>query len=213
MFRLVSAYWAQPLRYITPIILSDKTTKPSLPDAGPGRPSAFKNCSMRLSGTEIWLDLCDCFARSRSSEGTIIVITPSFVKPPLPPLMAPYRAILRCHRCDTPCRAILFQGGRQSPKMVRYPPCYLVSHRHISATPHKTSTNSLRDTIATSIARYEKSRCWASLPPPPLQGLLRGGVVGCVRVGTVHIAMVVDWKGPKGSEGICISMYVPFGSL
>ena len=30
--------------------------------------------------------------------------------------MAPYRAILRYYRCDTPYRAIPFQGGQHSPK-------------------------------------------------------------------------------------------------
>ena len=54
----------------------------------------------------------------------------------------------------------------------------LVSHRHICAIPRfatyraiivryppkKKSTKELRDTIATSIARYEKYRCWASTP-------------------------------------------------
>ena len=52
-------------------------------------------------------------------------------------LVAPYRAILRYYRCDTPYRAILFKGGQHSPKMVRYPPLvHLVSHRHICAIPH-----------------------------------------------------------------------------
>ena len=37
-------------------------------------------------------------------------------------LVARYRAILRYYRCDTPYRAILFQGGSHFPKMVRYPP-------------------------------------------------------------------------------------------
>ena len=59
--------------------------------------------------------------------------------------------------------------------MVRYPPWYLVLHRHICAIPHfatyraivvrypiKTSTKMFCDTIATRIARYEKYRCWAS---------------------------------------------------
>ena len=59
--------------------------------------------------------------------------------------------------------------------MVRYPPWYLISQRHICAIPHfatyrativrypiKTSAKVLCDTIATSIARYEKYRCWAS---------------------------------------------------
>ena len=61
--------------------------------------------------------------------------------------------------------------------MVRYPPPlrYLVSHRHICAIPHfatyraiivkyplKQTQKSFAITIATSIARYEKYRCWAS---------------------------------------------------
>ena len=37
-------------------------------------------------------------------------------------LVVPCRAILRYYRCDTPYRAILFKGGEDSPKMVRYPP-------------------------------------------------------------------------------------------
>ena len=53
-------------------------------------------------------------------------------------------------------------------------PWYLVSHRYICAMPHfatygviivrsaKTSTNESCDTIATSTARYEKYRSWAS---------------------------------------------------
>ena len=59
---------------------------------------------------------------------------------------------------------------------MRYAPrCYLISHRHISAIPHfaayrtiivqyamKTSAKQFCDTIVTSIARYEKYRCWAS---------------------------------------------------
>ena len=90
-------------------------------------------------------------------------------------LVPPHRAILRYYRRDTPYRAILFQGGLHSPKMVRYPPWYLVSHRHICAIPHfaiyrsiivryptKTSTKEFCDTIAASIARYEKYRYWAS---------------------------------------------------
>ena len=51
-------------------------------------------------------------------------------------LVAPYRVILRYYRCDTPYRAILSKGGKRSPKMVRYPPLYLISHRHICAIPH-----------------------------------------------------------------------------
>ena len=91
-------------------------------------------------------------------------------------LVAPYRAILRYYRCDTPYRAIVFQGGLALPQLVRYPPpWYLVLHRHICAIPRfatyraiivryptKTSTKGFCDTIAASIARYEKYRCWAS---------------------------------------------------
>ena len=60
--------------------------------------------------------------------------------------------------------------------MVRYPPWFLVLHRHICAIPRfatyraiivrypiKTSTKEFCDTIATSIARYEKYRC--AVPP------------------------------------------------
>ena len=92
-------------------------------------------------------------------------------------LVAPSRAILRYYRCDAPYRAIPFKGGWPSPKMVRYPPFYLVSQRHICAIPLfatyraiivrypiKTSTKEFCDTIATSIARYEKYRYWASKP-------------------------------------------------
>ena len=88
-------------------------------------------------------------------------------------LVAPYRAILRYYRCDTPYRAILFKGGWHSPRIP--PPYYLVSQRYICAIPHfatyraiivpypiRTSTKEFCDTIATSIARYEKYRCWAS---------------------------------------------------
>ena len=51
-------------------------------------------------------------------------------------LVAPYRAILRYYRCNTPYRAILFQGGQRSPKMVRYPPLVLsFTHAHLCDTP------------------------------------------------------------------------------
>ena len=74
----------------------------------------------------------------------------------LPCLVAPYRAILRYYRCDISYRAILFQGGQQLPKVVRYPPWIL----HL-----KTSTQEYCDTIASRMSRYEKYRCWASKPP------------------------------------------------
>ena len=94
--------------------------------------------------------------------------------------MAPYRAILRYYRCDTPYRVIIFKGGWHSPKMVRYPPPWYLSLTkaylcdttfcNISCDdganpPKKTSTKEFCDTIATSIARYEKYRCWASKHP------------------------------------------------
>ena len=63
------------------------------------------------------------------------------------------------------------------PKRCDTPPLYLILHRHIRAISHfatcraiivryliKTSTKTFCDTIATSIARYEKYRCWASKP-------------------------------------------------
>ena len=62
-----------------------------------------------------------------------------------------------------------------SPKMLRYPPLVLSSHRHICAIPHfaayraitvrypiKTSTKEFCNTIAAGIARFEKYRGWAS---------------------------------------------------
>ena len=58
-------------------------------------------------------------------------------------LVAPYRAILRYYRCDTPCRVILSQPSQQSPNRVRYPLWCLLLHRYISAIP-----------ISQHIARY-----------------------------------------------------------
>ena len=72
-----------------------------------------------------------------------------------------------------------FQGRLALPQngAIR-PPWYLVSEGHICAIPHfatyraiivrypiKTSTKCFCDTIATSIVRYEKYRCWASKDP------------------------------------------------
>ena len=72
--------------------------------------------------------------------------------------------------------------------MVRYPPWYLVSQKHIYAIPHfatyraiivgypkKTSTKEFCDTIATRIARYEKYRCWASKAIGPYSAIASGG--------------------------------------
>ena len=80
------------------------------------------------------------------------------------------------YRCNTPYHAIHFQGDQHSPKMVPCPPTwYSISHWYISAIPHfathraiivrypiKTSTKEFCNMIATSMARYEKYRCWAS---------------------------------------------------
>ena len=52
-------------------------------------------------------------------------------------LVAPYRAILRYYRCNTPYRAIPFQGIMHSCKMVRYPPPRVLSFKqaHMCDTP------------------------------------------------------------------------------
>ena len=64
-------------------------------------------------------------------------------------LVAPYRAILRYHRCDTPYRTILLQGSRLTAPQdgaITLPWC-LVSHRHIcGAMPHCAT---YRDSCAT----------------------------------------------------------------
>ena len=56
-----------------------------------------------------------------------------------PPLVLSFR---QAHLCDTPC-------------------CY-ISRENCAICSIKTSTKTFCDTIATSIARYEKYRCWAS---------------------------------------------------
>ena len=61
------------------------------------------------------------------------------------------------------------------PKWCDTHPWYLISHRHMRAIPHfatyramivrypiKTSAKQFCDTVATSIARYKRYRCWAS---------------------------------------------------
>ena len=90
-------------------------------------------------------------------------------------LVAPCRAILRYTIAAIPHIAQYFlREASTPPKWCDTPPWYLVLHRHICAIPHfatyraiivrysmKTSTREFCDTIATSIARYEKYRCWA----------------------------------------------------
>ena len=51
-------------------------------------------------------------------------------------LVAPYRAILRYYRCDTPYRAILFEGSHHSPKWCDTPPLVLsFAQAHLCDTP------------------------------------------------------------------------------
>ena len=51
-------------------------------------------------------------------------------------LVAPYRAILRYYRCDTPYRAILFQGVSTPPKWCDTPPLVLsFTQAHLRDTP------------------------------------------------------------------------------
>ena len=67
-------------------------------------------------------------------------------------LVAPYRAILRYFRCDSPYRAILLLG-----------PFFATYHAIIARyATKKTSTKEFCDTIAASIAQFEKDRFWAS---------------------------------------------------
>ena len=113
-------------------------------------------------------------------------------------LMAPYRAILRYYRCDFPAISHIaryfLREVSTPPIMLRYPPWYLVSHKHICAIPHfatyraiivrypiKRSTREFCDTIATSIARYGKYRCWASKRQRSGEGVVRRNVCaeGC----------------------------------
>ena len=86
--------------------------------------------------------------------------------------MAPYRAILRYYRCDTPYRAMLFKGGLHSPKMVRYPPplWYLIFHRHICAIPHFA-------TYRARIVRYPIETSRAAKRGVSKGGVSRSGLV------------------------------------
>ena len=122
-------------------------------------------------------------------------------------LVAPYRAILRYYRCDTPYCAILFRGGITPPKWCDTPPWYLVLHRHICAIPHfatyraiivrypikliETSTKEFCDTIATNIAQYEKYRCWASKfrCAPSSRLVLRGVQCRCLAPSSIRNAL------------------------
>ena len=100
---------------------------------------------------------------------------------PLPPprvggLVAPYRAILRYYRCDTGPRIAPYFLREVSSSPIWCDTSLLVlsfTQAHLCDTPFatyraiivryptKTSTKEFCDTIATSIARYEKYRCWA----------------------------------------------------
>ena len=88
-------------------------------------------------------------------------------------LVAPHCATFRYYRCDTPYRAIPFQGRLALPQNGAIPPQR--TQFHICAIPHfatyhamivrypiKTNTKEFCDTIAASIARYDKHRCCTS---------------------------------------------------
>ena len=72
-------------------------------------------------------------------------------------LVAPYGAILRYYRCDTPYRAIFLAGRLALPRNGAIPPLGV-------QYPTKRSTKEFCDTIAAKIARYENYRHWASKP-------------------------------------------------
>ena len=87
-------------------------------------------------------------------------------------LRAIFLVIISCQR------VLVFREVGTPPKWCDTPPWYLVSHRRICAIarfatyraiivryPTKTSSKGFWDTIATSIARYEEYRCWASKEP------------------------------------------------
>ena len=70
-------------------------------------------------------------------------------------LVAPYRAILRYYRCDTPYRTILLREVSTPPKWCDTPPWYLILHRHICAIPHFATYRAIivRDPIKKKQAR------------------------------------------------------------
>ena len=91
-------------------------------------------------------------------------------------LVSTYHAILRYYCCDIPYCAILWKGSQHPPKLCDTPPPLVLSFSQAyCAIPHfatyraitvrypiKINTKDFCDTIATSIARYETYRCWAS---------------------------------------------------
>ena len=80
-------------------------------------------------------------------------------------LVAPYRAILRYYRCDTPYHTTSFQGGLHSHNMVRYPPLALrLAQAHLCDTPF---CNISRDICATS--HFKKKQHKQVLVIPSLQ--------------------------------------------
>ena len=75
--------------------------------------------------------------------------------------MAPYRAILRYYRCDTPYCAILFRGGLHYPQDGAIPPpWYLVSHRHIFAIPLFATYRAIIVRYPTKTSRAAKRGCF-----------------------------------------------------
>ena len=103
-----------------------------------------------------------------------------------------------------------FSGRLALPKMVRYPPLVLnftqthlcdtpvcnVSRDNCAIPPTKTSTKG--DTIATSIARYEKYRRWASkLPKDQLLSTAKQDCVTVLRVTWRWISHLVRGLGSR----------------
>ena len=71
-------------------------------------------------------------------------------------LVAPYRAILRYYRCDTPYRAILLREFRSPPKWCDTLPWYLVLHRHICAIPSSATYRAI--IVRYPIKKQERKR-------------------------------------------------------
>ena len=60
----------------------------------------------------LWTDKSEWRPRSTRPQPQMSLLSiPVCIQDLIPGLVAPYRAILRYYRCDTPSRAILFKGG------------------------------------------------------------------------------------------------------
>ena len=135
---------------------------------------------------------------------------PHLVFPP-PPLVAPYRAILRYYRCDPLYRAMLFKGAQHSPKIVRYPPLVLnFTQAHLCDTPfcnvsrdncaipHKNKHERVLRYYPLQVSRDMKSIAAGPLVfPPPPSARYRDPKVGAE---TSKLPKVV-WRGCKRCFG------------